>query len=205
MNELKQLLKRKVIFHCSRRGSENDKKDFDTVHSLEGPLDKDAIPDWVTPTLSKIYKKWYGLRLFQPNHGTEEGFRLFNIDEASKEQKELKSILDENRMMYKENSDYECLDEWLDGLIPIGEVISSGDKYALDTFHKKDDGESPIIFLNHEAYYGDCCDPETMEVVAKDAIDLLSKILKDPLRYVASHWVGGDMAEQWYPESITIA
>lgn len=205
MTELPALLNRKVIFHCVSRGMRTDKKDFAIVHTLAEPLDSNTIAAWVTPSLLSIYKQWHGLRLFQPEHAADDGFRLFNMDEVAEEQKELQEILDENRGMYKENSDFENLDAWLDGLIPIAEVVASGDKYALDTVHKNAQGECPIRFLNHEAYYGDCCDPETMVVVANDAIELLVKVLTDPLRYVASHWVGGDMAEQWYPESFTIA
>lgn len=64
--------------------------------------------------------------------------------------------------------------------------------FALDTYHKDDSGECPIVYLNHEAYYGDVCDPSVATVKAMAANDLLKSILNEPLKYLASGWVGGD-------------
>ena len=83
--------------------------------------------------------------------------------------------------------------------------MNSGDKFALDTYHRNESGECPIIFLDHEAYYGGYWGPDAIEPVASDAIDLLTNILDDPLKYLASHWIGGDYTDQWYPDSASIA
>jgi hypothetical protein len=205
MNDLDVLIRRKVTFHCSRRGGEKGMKDFKVVHSLSEPLSTDKIPDWVTPSLLSIYKRWNGLKLFQPGAEVDEGFKLFSLDEVSGELNDLREIIEENIDLYEENSDFKDLDLWLNGLIPIAEIMSSGNKFALDTYHKDETGECPIVYLNHEAYYGDVCDPSVAKVKAINANDLLKLILNEPLKYLASGWVGGNDKEQWYPESISYA
>ena len=205
MSDLAELMNRKVIFHCSRRGGKEGEKDFTVVHSLSEPLNIDLVPEWVTPSLLTIYKQWNGLKLFQPYQEVHEGFKLFNLDEVSAELSELREIIEDNIELYKKNSDFKELDRWLYGLIPIAEIMSSGNKFALDTFNKDETGECPIVYLNHEAYYGDVCDPSVAKVKASDAIDLLKRILNEPLKYLASGWVGGDDNEQWYPKSVSFA
>ena len=183
MNDLIELLNRKVIFHCiRRRGSEMGEKDFVVVHSLAKPLNTDRVPEWITPSLLLIYMQWHGLNLFQPGENVEEGFKLFNLDEVSTELNELRNIIDENRESYRENTNFKEIDQWLDGLVPIGEIMCSGNKFALDTFHRYESGECPIIYLNHEAYYGDVCEPDEMKIKATDTFDLLKRILNNGFR-----------------------
>lgn len=204
MKEIQDLLERKVIFHCTPRGGSDGSKDFDVVHTTNDPLEGNA-PEWTSPSLAQVYKFSNGLSLFQPSENVDDGFRLFDLDELKEELDFLKEIFDENRDRYKEESDFEDLDEWLDGLIPIAEVMASGDKFAFDTYNRNENGECPIRFLDHEAYCGGCCDPEEMEVISQDAISFLREILNNPLNYVASHWTGGDFNQQWYPDRATIA
>lgn len=203
MSELTKLIYRMVTFHCSRRGGNEGRKDFEVVHSLSEPLASEQIPAWVTPSLLETYKYSNGLKLFLPSPDANEGFKLYSVDEVSKALNELKDIIEENLEDYEENSDFENLELWLNGLIPIAEIMSSGDVFALDTYHKDESGECPIVYLNHEAYYGDVCDPSTAKVKATDTKDLLKSILNEPLKYLASGWVGGNYEEQWYPESVS--
>ena len=205
METLEDLLSRRVIFHCKRRGGRDGKKDFEVVHSFSNHLSQELMPKWSTPSLKLIYERWNGFRLFQPNEEVDDGFRFFSLDEAKDELLELKEVFAENLEWYEEETEFEDLEAWLDGLIPIAEIMCSGDKFALDTYHRNDEGECPIIFLDHEGYYGGCCDPESMDKVAENPISLVEKILKDPLKYISSHWTGGNFNEQWYPESTSIA
>ena len=206
MDKINELLKRKAIFHCRPRGApsgKGDHKDFDVIHTLSEPLNS-PLPDWATPTLLSIYEKWNGLELFQPAKDEEDGFRLFSVEDCAQELNELREILEENFEECEMESEYEHLEEWLDGLIPIAEIMSSGNKFALDTFRKNDSGEAPIVFLDHEVYYGGACDPDDLEIVADNAVELLQKVLTNPLDYVASHWTGPEK-RQWYPEAVTFA
>lgn len=205
MSELEELLKQKVTFHCSRRGGGKEKRDFQIVHSLGFPLETDNIPDWVTPSLLSIYNKWNGLRIFQPSHEAEDGFRLFAINEVNEELIRLREIFEDNIELYKEETDFTDLENWLTRLVPIAEIMCSGDVFVLDTYNKNTDGECPVLFLDHEAYYGGCCDPEVAEKQAENVTEFLIKVLKDPLKFVAAHWVGDDFNEQWYPDSVSIA
>jgi len=205
MDSLEGLLKRRVIFHCKRRGGGEEKKDIEIVHSFAAPLPRNKAPNWSTPSLRNIYERWNGLKLFQPAHDNDDGFRLFSADEVEDELIELRETFSENLDSYQEESEFGDLEAWLNGLIPIAEIMCSGDKFALDTYHHNGNGECPIIFLDHEAYYGGCCDPESMEEVSENALALIENVLTEPLKYIASHWVGGGFDDQWYPESISIA
>lgn len=66
-------------------------------------------------------------------------------------------------------------------------------------------GECPVIYLKHEVYYGDVCELDEMKIKATDTFDLLKCILNEPLKYVASYWIGGDHSEQWFPESVSFS
>ena len=201
MRKILDLIDRNVTFHCVARGDGEETCDFKVGHSFGELTQSSDIPAWAPPSLASIYEKWNGLTLFHSTFDANEGFRLFSIAEASLELARLQEIFSENQTLYEENSDFESLDSWLKGLLPIGEIMCSGDKFALDTLHKNENGECNVLFLDHEAYYGDCCSPEFMNIVADSAVGLLERILSDPLSFIASHWVGGDWQKQWYANS----
>ena len=206
MDEALEQLSQKIMFHCSRRDGMDGEKNIEVVHTFSEPLNIDPIPEWVTPSLLMIYKQWHGLSFFQPAYETEveNGFRLFNINEVQEERNNLDKIFKQNIAQYSGNSNFKDLDKWLEWLVPIGEVMSSGDKFVLDVYHRNKEGECPILFLDHEAYFGDCCDPDVMSVIAPDAMSFLKMMLKNPLKYLAPHWVGGNYNEQWYPDAMTV-
>ncbi len=204
MNAVTELLKRKTIFHCKRRGHAEGTRDFEVVHTLADPAPHYYIPEWATPSLKPIYERWNGFKLFQPSHDVDEGFKFFSLFEIVDQLDMLEETFTDNLDAYKEGTKFDDLEEWLNGLIPIAEIMCSGDKYVLDTFHKNENGECPILFLDHEYYYGGSCDPEITARIAENAVELIEDVINNPLQHIASHWLGGNRKQQWYPESITI-
>lgn len=207
MNALKKLVNRKYVFHCNPRGQSSGDKDFNVINTPGPPLTTGYIPGWVPPSLKSVYEEWNGLRLFEPEAGSIDGFRLFELDTCAVHLRALREIFADRRQSYAEESTLEPaeLDRWLDGLVPIGEIMSSGDVFALDTTNRSDDGECPVYHLDHEYYYSRDCDPESMEIVATNITDFLTDILENPLQFIAADWIGGDIYDQWYPESCTIS
>ncbi len=207
MESLKKLVDRKYVFHCTPRGGESGDRDFEVVNTPGRALTTGYMPGWVPPSLKSIYEEWNGLRLFEPEPGSIDGFRLFELDTCAVHLRQLREIFENRRSWYREESslDADQLDRWLDGLVPIAEVLASGDVYALDTVNRATDGECPVYFLDHEYYYGRDCDPDSMDVIAASVSAFLGDVLQDPLKHVAAHWTGNDPDRQWYPDSCTIS
>jgi hypothetical protein len=44
MNELRKLLQKKVIFHCSPRGASKGSSDFEVIHTINPPLENRECP-----------------------------------------------------------------------------------------------------------------------------------------------------------------
>ncbi len=207
MDELRALLKRKAVFHCSPCSGATDSRDFELVHTLRAPVPDEEIPDWMPPSLRSVLVQIGALELFQPEEYAPDGFRLFTPDECDanlglflRTIQRAAEYLDDDEL----NKDAEA-EQWSKSLRPIGEVIESGDLFAIDTVNRQSDGECPVMFLDHEYYFGGWLDPEDTEVVASSVIELLSTILKDPLPYLASCWRGNDPNRQWFPDSVSFA
>ncbi len=207
MEALKKLVNRQYIFHCTPRGQGTGGKDFEVINTPGHALTGGYIPGWVPPSLKSIYQEWNGLRLFEPGARSLDGFRLFELDTCAVQLRKLREIFNSRRSWYREESslDPDELDRWLDGLVPIAEVLASGDVFVLDTVNRNGDGECPVYYLDHEYYYGRDCDPESMEIVADNITEFLTGVLENPLKFVAANWTGGDPYDQWFPESCSIS
>ena len=207
LEALRTSMDRKYVFHCTPRGGEAGERDFELLNTRGRPLTGGYLPGWVPPSLKAIYLEWDGLRLFESEPGSLDGFRLFEFNTCAVRLRMLREVFADRRSWYQEESslDADQLNAWLDGLVPIAEILASGDVYALDTVNPDGDGECPVYFLDHEYYYGRDCDPESMEVVAGTAVELIEDVLKNPLKHVAADWCGNDPDRQWYPDSCTIS
>jgi len=206
MESLRKLVNRRYVFHCIPRGGDSGERDFEVFNTPGRALTSGYVPGWVPPSLKSIYKEWNGIRLFEPEPGSFDGFRLFELDTCAMQLRQLREIFEGRRSWYHEESQLDPveLDRWLDGLVPIAEIIASGDVFVLDTANRNADGECSVYFLDHEYYYGRDCDPEGMKIVAGNLQELLEDVLEHPLKFVAANWTGNDPDGQWYPASCTI-
>lgn len=204
---LGNLIDQKYVFHCTPRGGETGARDFEVLNTRGRPLTGGYVPGWVPRSLKAIYREWDGLRLFESEPDSLDGFRLFEFNDCAVHLRMLREVFAERRGCYQEESSLDAneLITWLDGLVPIGEILASGDVYVLDTANPDDDGECPVYFLDHEHYYGGNCDPECMDIVAPTVVGLLEDVLEDPLKHVAGNWCGNDPERQWFPDSCTIS
>jgi len=207
MESLKKLVDRKYVFHCTSLSRDTGERDFEVCNTPGRALTSGYVPGWVPPSLKAIYREWNGVRLFEPHDGSHEGFRLFELDTCAVQLRQLREIFDSRRSFYHEESPLNPveLDRWLDGLVPIAEIMASGDVFVLDTANRDAEGECSVYFLDHDYYYGRDCDPESMKIVSQNLMDLLEDVLENPLKFVAAHWIGGDPYDQWYPDSCTIS
>ena len=206
MESIERLLKRRVRFECTPRGSGANTRHFDTVHTSEPmPPDYD-YPDWAPPSLVEVLRRYGALNLFRPSKDIADGFRLFTIDECLQElllfRQTLKQAEDYLQDDHRQDPDAET--EWIEGLCPIAEIVESGDRFAIDTKNRRDDGECDVLFLDHELYYGGYLEEGEFEKVADSVTELIEKILTDPLRYLDATWGAFDPYDQWFPESITV-
>jgi len=142
-----------------------------------------------------------GVNLFRPSVDSYSGFVFYNTDEVAQETLDLQEIFGEQKEAYREESNFDQLDEWLAGLIPIAAPICSGDRYVLDTFNRRANGECSILFLNHEYYYSGICSPYDVDEFATTCIDLLGIILKNPIKYVGGNWTDSDANNRWQVDS----
>ena len=205
MDEIRELLGRSSVFHCTPRGGDSGTRDFELTHSADTPVSADYLLDWMPPSLRMLLGEFGALRLFQPEENSPDGFRLFNPSECEdnlclflKTMEEAAELLDDDEL----NQNI-VAEKWSKNLRPIGEVVESADLFAIDTTNRLEDGECPVVFLDHEYYFGGWLDPEDTEVVAGDIVELVATILQDPLPYLASSWTGSDPDRQWFPEAVT--
>lgn len=205
MDEIKALLKRRAVFHCSPRGGELGSRDFEIVHSVRAPVSEEELQDWMPPSHRSVLIEFGALELFQPEEHGPDGFRLFTPAECNESLalflqtiENAAELLDEDEL----NQSVEA-ENWSKNLRPIGEVVESGDLFAIDTMNRRKNGECPVVFLDHEYYFGGWLDPEDTEVVAASVLELLVTILKDPLPYLDACWAGNDPNQQWFPDSVT--
>ena len=194
MDQIRALLSRPAVFHCSPRGSELGSRDFEIVHSVRAPIPAAELPDWMPPSLRSVLAEFGALELFQPGKNAPDGFRLFTPAECEKSLTLFLETIEDAA----ESLDHDELNQsvearsWSQSLRPIGEIMGSGDLFAIDTANRKSDGECPVVFLDHEYYFGGWLDPEDTEVLADNVRSLLVTILEDPLPYLASCWTGND-------------
>ena len=205
MERIRRLIADKVVFHCRPRAGGFSSRDFEIVHTLDKPGEPYDYPDWMPPSMQTVLSEFGAMRLFQPSEGTDDGFRLFSPDECLRSLLLFRESL-RNASEVIESDDIELTDEdvaWIAGLCPIAEVMASGDYFAIDTENARADGECPVVYLDHELYFAGSLQREEADVVADDVIQLIEKVLDDPLEYLASYWTGGDPYDQWFPESIS--
>lgn len=205
MNDIRQLLKRPAVFHCTPRGGGIENRDIEVVHSSSRPLRSGDLPAWMPPSLQSVLSEFGALALFQPGNSSHDGFRLLNPAECDEALslfletiEDASNFLDEGEL----NRD-EGVAQWNKNLRPIAELVESGDLFAIDMTNRDSEGECPVIFLDHEYYFGGFLDPDDVDRVANNVIELLAKILEDPLPFIASTWTGGDPNQQWFPESVS--
>ena len=205
MDEIRDLLRRTAVFHCTPRGGGSETRDFEVVHSASNRIAEAELPDWMPPSLQSVLSEFGAVELFKPAHDVPDGFRLFAPAECDASLEQFLETIEEAADFLEDDdlNDLESAEQWSKQLRPIGEVMASGDLFAIDTLNRTDDGECPIVFLDHEYYFGGWLDPDDTDVVAANAVELLTKVLSDPLPYLASHWTGGDPYRQWFPDSVS--
>ena len=205
MNDLSALLGRRAVFHCSPRGGDLGSRDFEIVHSVKSPIPEEELPDWMPPSLRTVLSEFGALALFQPEESWPDGFRLFAPAECDESFKLfLQSVEDASEHLDEDESNQSAeAENWSRNLRPIGEVVESADLFAIDTMNRREDGECPVVFLDHEYYFGGWLDPEDTEILAASVSELLETILKDPLPFLDACWTGNDPNQQWFPDSVT--
>ncbi len=205
LDRIDDLLRVRTVFHCTPRGSGFAKKDFEIVHVMGNPVDRTDIPEWMPNSLVTILSKYGAAHLFQSSDDSPEGFRLYSPTECRDELARFRESMEMGASYADagDADDYEIDTDWINGLQPIAEVVESGHYFALDTRNRGRDGECPIVFLDHEYYFSGFLEIDDADVVAQTATELLVKILEDPLHYLASHWLGSDLHNQWFPDSVS--
>lgn len=204
LGSIEEMLARKVVFRCSPRGGGSETRDIPVTHSGYALDECAKLPGWLPRSLRAILNGFGVLRLFHPEHDVNDGFRLFSPEDYPKELELFRSVF-ENAAPYMDEDDLAIARDnasWVNGLRPIGEVVESGDIFVLDTGNAGNNGECPVMFLDHEMYYAGFIEPDDDDVVAQDVVELISRILNDPLEFLDATWTGGDPGVKWFPDSV---
>ncbi|MDJ0941518.1 MAG: hypothetical protein QNJ00_17275 [Woeseiaceae bacterium] len=204
LDAIAEKLDKPVVFHCSPRRGESTRRDFRVVHDVGPAIESvpDYADDWAPPSQRTVLARFGPMRLFQPGENIDDGFQLYSYKECLLY---LKLFRDTIWTAAEQLDDPDRHDEdyrgRINGLCPIAQPMSTSDFFAIDTEQERDDGEYPIVFLDHEMYFAGGLSEDDLEPVADDVVDLLDQLLDDPLRWLDAGWTGGNPYDQWFPDA----
>lgn len=142
------------------------------------------------------------------------GFRLYSLDELPLGNYEvlswLREIVDDEDSCLPDSPDdpdkHKHLN-WLDNILIIGEELNSGNYLAIDYNRQSNNGEYPIIFMDHEIPFSYIEPDDNQPVVARSIYDLLVHAMDDSAVFLmkvlggTACYTDGDPKIQWFPES----
>lgn len=204
--DLAALLERPAAFRCTPCLPGEPHADrwlnIAVEHSAEPGASPDRIPESWPPSLRSLLSWHNGLTLFQgpPDEQFGSGFQFYSVADAIAELKNLQRILHEGLEQSVDGWDHPAAEAWLDGLMPIGASVMSADYVVIDTLRRRQDGECPVLLLDHDAYFVGAGSPANSKELASNVLSLLGWMLQDPVDLLVSHWRYRDAdGAQWYP------
>ncbi|BBB62610.1 hypothetical protein UNDKW_4337 [Undibacterium sp. KW1] len=164
------------------------------VHQFGTKLPARRLATWMPPSMKELFKNFNGANLFRPNDEAEAGFIFFDLEEITQEQIDLQDEFSDDA----ESSDNDAEElAWMAGLIPIAAPFCSGDRFALDTYNRRSDGECPVIFIGHEMRHGGPLLPSDVDEVAVSYLTFFSIVVNDPLAYITKGWTDEVSNRRW--------
>ena len=192
------MLKHPPGMRCVAVG-ESTEQLYQGVHQFGGKLPARRMGKWMPPSMKELFKNFNGANLFRPTDEANAGFVFFDLEEIAQEQIDLQDEFNDD----PEFADLDAEEQaCLAGLIPIAAPFYSGDRYALDTYRCRQDGECPVIFLDHELAYGGLFSPEGDHVIAASYLEFFTAVLSDPMSYITKGWRDEVTGQHWHAEEL---